>query len=120
MEQEEHFRRLCEMDCGPQLTSIENTILALLQADSRLADTVIDVQRLHQICQASGLSTRQFSIGFVRLLTRRLLEPRGDFTFGLSAEGYTLGDAACLIRGGGKGVMMPAAARGGDEGENGI
>lgn len=78
------------------------------------------MSRLHEKCQASGLTSQDFSYGFVRLLTRRLLEPRGDLTFGLSADGYTLGDAACLLKGVRGERHEDCSVAGGDEGKSGI
>jgi len=87
MEQEESRRTSGAMNIDPQLTPVESTILALLQNHSLPVDRIIDVPRLQKECLERGLSTQEFSYGFVRLLTRRLLEPRGDFTFSLSADG---------------------------------
>ena len=76
-----------------QLSSVENAILVLLRSHLQHADQIIDIPRLQEECLRGGLSATQFSHGFVRLLTRRLLEPRGDFTFSLSAEGHRLKEA---------------------------
>ena len=76
-----------------QLSSVESAILALLRTHVHQADQIIDIPRLQEDCLRDGLTATQFSHGFVRLLTRRLLEPRGDFTFSLSAEGHRLKDA---------------------------
>jgi len=83
-----------------QLTSIESTILTMLQTHTHLAGQIIDIPRLQDECQGCGLSATEFSHGFVRLLTRRLLEPRGDFTFTLSTEGHRLKDAVCRLKDG--------------------
>ena len=75
-----------------KLTAIESTILAMLKNHIHLAGQIIDIPRLQDECKERGLSANEFSHGFVRLLTRRLLEPRGDFTFSLSTEGHRLKD----------------------------
>lgn len=85
MEQNEHYRRLQELNSDPQLSQVEHTILTLLHTHAHLANMIIDVPRLQEDCLASGLSSQEFSHGFVRLLSRRLLEPRGEFAFTLSA-----------------------------------
>ncbi len=100
MERQEANSRLQGSDVDPQLTSIESTILAMLQHHAHLADQIIDIPRLQDECQDGGLTATEFSHGFVRLLTRRLLEPRGDFTFSLSAEGHRLKDAICSLKNG--------------------
>lgn len=87
MEQDESRSMPGAENIDPQLSSVESTILALLQNHAVSADRIIDVPRLQKECLECGLSTQQFSHGFVRLLTRRLLEPRGDFTFSLAAAG---------------------------------
>lgn len=87
-------------DVDPQLTSIESTILAMLQTHTHLPDQTIDIPLLQDECLESGLTASEFSHGFVRLLTRRLLEPRGDFTFGLSDEGHRLKDVVCRLKDG--------------------
>jgi len=87
MEQEERERTSGAMNFDPKLTPVESTILSLLQNHTLSVDRIIDVPRLQKECLDCGLSTQEFSYGFIRLLTRRLLEPRGDFTFSLSATG---------------------------------
>lgn len=119
MTQEERFRRLRELNCDPQLSVVESTILALLQTHD-YRDRIISVPRLQEECQASGLSSQEFSYGFVRLLTRRLLEPRGDFTFALSAEAHGLGDAADLTKGLRDERRDASAAACASEGKSGI
>jgi hypothetical protein len=88
MDQEKCQSMLRDLNIGPQLTSVESTILMLLQNHDLQPDRIIDVPRLQEECLANGLSPQEFSYGFVRLLTRRLLEPRGNFTFSLSADGH--------------------------------
>lgn len=96
MESQESHSHIREPDgIDVPLTSIESTILATLQHHTHLAGQIIDVPRLQEECADSGLTATEFSHGFVRLLTRRLLEPRGDFTFSLSAEGHRLKDTIC-------------------------
>ena len=118
MERQELDSRELNLDMEPQLTSIESTILAMLEHHKHLANQIIDIPRLQDECQNGGLTATEFSHGFVRLLTRRLLEPRGDFTFSLSAEGHRLKDAICRVNGGlsapspGAAVFMDRAANG--------
>lgn len=119
MTQEERFRRLRELNCDPQLTVVESAILALLQTRG-YRDRIINVLRLQEECQAGGLSAQEFSHGFVRLLTRRLLEPRGDFTFALSAEAHGMGDAADLAKGLRDERRDTCAAACANEGKSGI
>ena len=90
MEQNQDHRRLPELNADLQLSRVESTILTLLHTHAHLANMVIDVPRLQEDCRASGLSSQEFSHGFVRLLSRRLLEPRGEFTFSLSAKARML------------------------------
>ena len=93
MEQGNSDHSVQDPDTELQLSSVENAIMALLRCHIQQADQIIDIPRLQDECLRDGLTATQFSHGFVRLLTRRLLEPRGDFTFSLSAEGHRLKDA---------------------------
>jgi hypothetical protein len=95
MEQEHSFHNMQRLNIDPQLTSIESTIMGLLRSHAHHADQIIDIPRLQDECLRDGLTATEFSHGFVRLLTRRLLEPRGDFTFTLSAEGHRLKETLC-------------------------
>lgn len=67
-----------------ELNSVENSILALLQANYR-HDRVIDVAWLQSECCHIGFSPKEFSHGFVKLLMRGHLEPRGEFAYALAA-----------------------------------
>ena len=111
MEQQESNSRLRDLDADPPLTSIESTILAMLQTHTHLTGQIIDIPRLQEECQGVGLTANEFSHGFVRLLTRRLLEPCGDFTFSLSAEGNRLKDAICRLKNGVNGTAPGAASQ---------
>jgi len=71
-------------------TSIENTIIMLLQSSSYRVDRVIDLPRLQKDCLRRGFSSQEFSYGFVRLLSQQLLISCGDFVYCLSAEGHRL------------------------------
>ncbi|HEX9080204.1 MAG TPA: hypothetical protein VF795_11475 [Desulfuromonadaceae bacterium] len=100
MEQHKADSGLLTLDGCRQLSVIESTILSMLQHHTYLAGQIIDIPRLQEECEDGGLSTTEFSHGFVSLLTRRLVEPRGEFTFSLSAEGNRLKEAICRRKGG--------------------
>ncbi len=93
MEQKNSDQNVQGSNVDLQLSSVENTILVLLRSHVHHTDQIIDIPRLQDECLRDGLTATQFSHGFVRLLTRRLLEPRGDFTFSLSEEGHRLKEA---------------------------
>jgi len=112
MERQESDVRFRDPDAKEApLTAIEITILAMLQHHTHRAGQIIDIPRLQDECEDNGLSVSEFSHGFVRLLTRHLLEPHGDFTFSLSDEGRRLKDAICRPSGGSCGPVPPGANR---------
>jgi hypothetical protein len=90
MKHNEHHRNPNTLNANQQLSQVENTILTLLNTRAHQANTIIDVPKLQEDCLARGLTSQEFSHGFVRLLSRRLLEPRGEFTFILSTRARTL------------------------------
>ena len=70
-----------------RLSSIEISILAFLQTHTYLADPIIDIVLLQEMCNDRGLPVAEFCQGFLRLLARRLIEPQGDLRYALSDEG---------------------------------
>jgi hypothetical protein len=86
MEQEERALRMHTLGADEHLNVIESTILTLVPTNYLMSQT-IDISRLQEECRRNGYSSQEFSHGFVRLLIRRLLEPCGEFTYALSAEG---------------------------------
>lgn len=86
MEQEKQQDSAGTIYIDPRPRPIENTILALLKNHNLMENQIIDVPRLQKECQDRGITTHEFSYGFIRLLTRRLLEPRGDFNFSLALD----------------------------------
>jgi DNA-binding response OmpR family regulator len=67
--------------------SVEHAILMLLQNADRQGNRVIDLPRLQSDCLRRGFSSKEFSYGFVRLLSQQLLIACGDFVYCLSTEG---------------------------------
>ena len=76
-----------------QDTAVERRILEILQIYPGLADPIIDISLLQEKCLDKGISIQEFSYAFVRMLTRRLIEPHGEFRFVLSSEGRRLRDS---------------------------
>jgi len=79
-------------DCliNSQDTTTERRILEILQVYPSLADPIIDISLLQEKCLDKGISIQEFSYAFVQMLTRRLIEPHGEFRFVLSSEGQRL------------------------------
>ena len=100
MAQQKYNSMLRYLDVHLQLTPVEMTILAMLQDHTYLADQVVDIPRLQEECQGTGMTATEFSHGFIRLLCNRLLEPQGEFSFTLSSEGYRAKDALVAMNGG--------------------
>ncbi len=75
------------LNIPPRLSNIEITILAFLQTHTYLADPIIDIVLLQEMCTDRGLPVAEFCQGFLGLLARRLIEPQGDLRYALSEEG---------------------------------
>ena len=69
------------------ISSGESTILGMLRDHTFLTNQVIDIPSLQETCLRQGFTLKEFSHSFVMLLSRRLIEPYGDFRYALSAEG---------------------------------
>ncbi len=69
---------------------VEQAILALLLSPDYRDDVFIDLTRLQHDCQRQGYSRQEFSYGFVRLLSRHLLVPCGEFAYCLAEEGRAM------------------------------
>jgi len=80
-----HQIRNLNSDIQPnELNSVEKSILSVLQTHYQHGRT-IDVSWLQSECKRIGFSPKEFSHGFVRLLIRGHLEPRGEFAYVLAA-----------------------------------
>ena len=73
-----------------QGTAVEHNILEILHDHPGLANPIIDISLLQEKCLDKGISIQEFSYAFVQLLTRRLIEPHGEFRYVLSPEGQKL------------------------------
>lgn len=86
MNQENRSRQMHNLDPDIQsneLNSVEKSILTVLQTNHQ-QDRTIDVSWLQAECKRIGFSPKEFSHGFVRLLIRGHLEPRGEFAYVLT------------------------------------
>lgn len=90
MEQTEACCRSNELDICPQLSAVEMFILSFLQNNPTLAEPYIDIMSLQMACSQQGYSPREYSYGFVRLLTIGLLAPHGEFRYVLAPEGRSM------------------------------
>ena len=86
MKQKDRLRQIRNLDPDIQsheLNSVEKSILSVLQTHNQ-KDRTIDVSWLQGECTRIGFSPKEFSHGFIKLLIRGHMEPRGDFAYVLA------------------------------------
>jgi len=86
MNQKDRLRQIRNLDPDIQsheLNSVEKSILSVLQTNYQ-QDRTIDVSWLQSECTRIGFSPKEFSHGFIKLLIRGHMEPRGDFAYVLA------------------------------------